>query len=93
MVTTLRFLRRHQGQGPPSLCPWQELCGLLDLFNYYANGEDPERFSKELQLDTKVIFPLLYRLGSCGSASSNSPLVQAHCCFQFFIVQFLHARK
>ncbi len=29
VVTTLRFLRRHQGQGPPSLCPWQELCGLL----------------------------------------------------------------
>jgi hypothetical protein len=28
----------------------------VDLFNYYANGEDPELFSKELQLDTKVFY-------------------------------------
>lgn len=36
---------------PFSGIPW-----FLDLFNYYINSDDPEVFSKELQLDTKVFY-------------------------------------
>lgn len=38
---------------PFSGIPW-----FLDLFNYYINSDDPEVFSKELQLDTKASLSL-----------------------------------
>ncbi len=80
----LKISEKTSGSRSTIIVPMAGVVWFVDLFNYYANGEDPEFFSKELQLNTKVIFPLLYRLGSCGSASSNSPLVQAHCCFSVF---------
>lgn len=40
---------------PFSGIPW-----FLDLFNYYINSDDPEVFSKELQLDTKASLFLIF---------------------------------
>ncbi|KAA0055736.1 hypothetical protein IC582_003179 [Cucumis melo] len=40
---------------PFSGIPW-----FLDLFNYYINSDDPEVFSKELQLDTKASLFLFF---------------------------------
>lgn len=36
------------------IVPSNGISWFLDLFNYYANSDDPEVFSKELQLDTKA---------------------------------------
>ncbi|XP_022884629.1 transcription factor Pur-alpha 1 [Olea europaea var. sylvestris] len=38
------------------IVPSNGISWFLDLFNYYANSDDPEVFSKELQLDTKVFY-------------------------------------
>ncbi|CAI9768667.1 unnamed protein product [Fraxinus pennsylvanica] len=38
------------------IVPSNGISWFLDLFNYYANPDDPEVFSKELQLDTKVFY-------------------------------------
>jgi len=37
------------------IVPFSGISWFLDLFNYYVNSEDQELFSKELQLDTKVL--------------------------------------
>ncbi|CAL0313626.1 unnamed protein product [Lupinus luteus] len=38
------------------IVPSSGISWFLDLFNYYANSEDQELFSKELQLDTKIFY-------------------------------------
>jgi len=39
------------------IVPFSGISWFLDLFNYYVSSEDQDLFSKELQLDTKVIRP------------------------------------
>lgn len=60
---------------PFSGIPW-----FLDLFNYYINSDDPEVFSKELQLDTKASL-FLYL---CFSSSSILFLFSLCSCGQLF---------
>ncbi|KAL2540819.1 Transcription factor Pur-alpha 1 [Abeliophyllum distichum] len=38
------------------IVPSNGISWFLDLFNYYANSDDQDVFSKELQLDTKVFY-------------------------------------
>ncbi|KAK4737362.1 hypothetical protein R3W88_001059 [Solanum pinnatisectum] len=38
------------------IVPFNGISWFLDLFNYYVNSDDPDVFSKELQLDTKVFY-------------------------------------
>ncbi|XWS71077.1 hypothetical protein CRYUN_Cryun03dG0106100 [Craigia yunnanensis] len=38
------------------IVPSSGISWFLDLFNYYANSDDHDLFSKELQLDTKVFY-------------------------------------
>jgi hypothetical protein len=37
------------------IVPFSGISWFLDLFNYYVNSDEQELFSKELQLDTKVL--------------------------------------
>lgn len=39
------------------IVPFSGISWFLDLFNYYVNSDDQDLFSKELQLDTKVVIP------------------------------------
>lgn len=36
------------------ILPYNGVSWFLDLFNYYVDSDDPQVFSKELQLDTKA---------------------------------------
>ncbi|XP_050219573.1 transcription factor Pur-alpha 1 [Mercurialis annua] len=38
------------------IVPCSGISWFLDLFNYYVNSDDPDLFSKELQLDSKVFY-------------------------------------
>ncbi|XP_075492551.1 transcription factor Pur-alpha 1 isoform X1 [Primulina tabacum] len=38
------------------ILPYNGVSWFLDLFNYYVDSDDPQVFSKELQLDTKVFY-------------------------------------
>jgi hypothetical protein len=60
----LKISEKTSGSRSTIIVPIAGVVWFVDLFNYYANGDDPELSSKELQLDTKVIFSLHYALGS-----------------------------
>jgi hypothetical protein len=42
------------------IVPFSGISWFLDLFNYYVNSDEQELFSKELQLDTKVLLIIHY---------------------------------
>lgn len=42
------------------IVPSSGISWFLDLFNYYVNSEEHELFSKELQLDSKVLLTLFF---------------------------------
>ncbi|KAH8949276.1 hypothetical protein BDL97_10G024300 [Sphagnum fallax] len=52
----LKISEKTSGSRSTIIVPMAGVVWFVDLFNYYANGEDPEFFSKELQLDTKVFY-------------------------------------
>ena len=51
----LKISEKTSGSRSTIIVPVAGVVWFVDLFNYYANGDDPELSSKELQLDTKVI--------------------------------------
>jgi hypothetical protein len=54
----LKISEKTSGSRSTIIVPIAGVVWFVDLFNYYANGDEPELSSKELQLDTKVIFSL-----------------------------------
>ncbi len=58
----LKISEKTSGSRSTIIVPSAGVVWFIDLFNYYANGNDPELSSKELQLDTKVIFLVQYWL-------------------------------
>ncbi|CAK9192591.1 unnamed protein product [Sphagnum troendelagicum] len=52
----LKISEKTSGSRSTIIVPMAGVVWFVDLFNYYANGEDPQLFSKELQLDTKVFY-------------------------------------
>jgi len=56
----LKISEKTSGSRSTIIVPIAGVVWFIDLFNYYANGNDPELSSKELQLDTKVIFLVQY---------------------------------
>ncbi len=56
----LKISEKTSGSRSTIIVPIAGVVWFIELFNYYANGNDPELSSKELQLDTKVIFLVQY---------------------------------
>jgi hypothetical protein len=54
----LKISEKTSGSRSTIIVPIAGVVWFVDLFSYYANGDEPELSSKELQLDTKVIFSL-----------------------------------
>ncbi|KAH9561223.1 hypothetical protein CY35_05G009700 [Sphagnum magellanicum] len=52
----LKISEKTSGSRSTIIVPIAGVVWFIDLFNYYANGNDPELSSKELQLDTKVFY-------------------------------------
>ncbi|CAK9857115.1 unnamed protein product [Sphagnum jensenii] len=52
----LKISEKTSGSRSTIIVPIAGVVWFVDLFNYYANGDDPELSSKELQLDTKVFY-------------------------------------
>eukprot|EP00244_Chara_vulgaris_P007282 TRINITY_DN2735_c0_g1_i2.p1 TRINITY_DN2735_c0_g1~~TRINITY_DN2735_c0_g1_i2.p1 ORF type:complete len:349 (-),score=71.55 TRINITY_DN2735_c0_g1_i2:643-1551(-) len=52
----LKISEKTSGSRSTIIVPIAGVVWFVDLFNYYANGDDNELSSKELQLDTKVFY-------------------------------------
>ncbi|CAM6008490.1 unnamed protein product [Sphagnum balticum] len=52
----LKISEKTSGSRSTIIVPIAGVVWFVDLFNYYANGDEPELSSKELQLDTKVFY-------------------------------------
>eukprot|EP00245_Coleochaete_scutata_P010650 TRINITY_DN378_c0_g1_i1.p1 TRINITY_DN378_c0_g1~~TRINITY_DN378_c0_g1_i1.p1 ORF type:complete len:293 (+),score=66.34 TRINITY_DN378_c0_g1_i1:308-1186(+) len=52
----LKISEKTSGSRSTIIVPILGVVWFVDLFNYYANGDDNELSSKELQLDTKVFY-------------------------------------
>jgi hypothetical protein len=50
----LKISEKTSGARSTIIVPIAGVVWFVDLFNYYANGDDNDLSSKELQLDTKV---------------------------------------
>lgn len=50
----LKISERTNSNRSTIIVPLNGIVWFVDLFNYYANGDDAELSSKELQLETKV---------------------------------------
>jgi hypothetical protein len=60
----LKISEKTSGARSTIIVPIAGVVWFVDLFNYYANGDDNDLSSKELQLDTKVGQVLLMPISS-----------------------------